>query len=183
MADVKVFVDDAVTGRLPDVCARDGVIAHGRLVCTTSVGGSTFAGVLWILLLLAGPIGWIVAAVLASRGGEELSVELPYSDEAYERMRAHRRLRNVGLLVLCLGFAGMFVLDAQFPLSDLGWAFAALVPIGGLATYVVARFRLWQERIGITLDGSRRWVTLSNVHPSFARACDDVQRRRLTPTT
>jgi hypothetical protein len=34
MAEVTVFVDDAVLGRLPDICALDGVPASGRLRVT-----------------------------------------------------------------------------------------------------------------------------------------------------
>jgi hypothetical protein len=172
VAEVKVFVDDAVLGRLPDVCARDGVLAYGRLTCRSPVGGASHAGVLWLLLLLAGPIGWIVAAVLAGRGGEELTVEVPYSDRAYDRMRAHRALRVTGLLVLLGGLVGVYLLDANIALSDVGLGLALLLPIGGLVAYVAGAYRMWRERVEVRLDGSRRWVTLANVHPDFGRACD-----------
>jgi hypothetical protein len=77
MADVTVFVDDAVRGRLPDICAKDGVPASGRLRVTQEIGRSNRLGILW-LLLLAGPLGWIGLFILASRGSaEELAVALP----------------------------------------------------------------------------------------------------------
>jgi hypothetical protein len=32
-------------------------------------------------------------------------------------------------------------------------------------------FRFDRESVGVTLDASRRWVPLTNVHPEFAAAC------------
>jgi hypothetical protein len=66
MAAVRVFVDDAVLGRFPPVCAKTGMPSDGRLAVTTTVGGSGRVSAPWlILLVLLGPIGWVALAVLA----------------------------------------------------------------------------------------------------------------------
>src|SRR4029450_2433849 len=60
MADVRVFVDDAVLGRLPDVCAKSGAPADGWLTVTETVGRSGGIATPWLLLLLIlGPLGWL----------------------------------------------------------------------------------------------------------------------------
>ncbi len=41
MAAVMVFVDDAVLGHLPSVCAKDGVSTDDRLTLTQNVGTRT----------------------------------------------------------------------------------------------------------------------------------------------
>lgn len=57
-----------------------------------------------------------------------------------------------------------------------------LVFAATLATVVVAAvgaFRFWGESVGISLDASRRWVTLKPVHPDFRDACRaDLEQRR-----
>ena len=47
MSEATVFVDDAVRGTLPDICAKDGVPATGRFRMTTEVGRSNRIGRLW----------------------------------------------------------------------------------------------------------------------------------------
>ncbi|MGH8998598.1 MAG: hypothetical protein ACRDY7_04335 [Acidimicrobiia bacterium] len=52
MAHVTVFVDDAVRGRLPAVCVKDGTPAQGRLAVSQTIGDGTRLGV------AAVPPGW-----------------------------------------------------------------------------------------------------------------------------
>jgi len=66
MSNVTVFVDDAVEGTLPAVCARDGVPTDSSLRRHDDVGDRAGLGVAW-LLLLAGPIGWLGLVSLLTR--------------------------------------------------------------------------------------------------------------------
>jgi hypothetical protein len=75
MSDVAIFVDDAVLGRLPMVCVRTGAPADGLHRIHQRIGGQPG----WALLLvLLGPIGWIVLIALAvTSRSRELMVRLP----------------------------------------------------------------------------------------------------------
>jgi hypothetical protein len=82
MADVTVFVDRAVRGDLPRVCAIDGVDTDCTPEVRQTVADGSAIGVAW-LLLLAGPVGWIGLALIAARRSgsiEILTVELPWSE-------------------------------------------------------------------------------------------------------
>ena len=98
MASATVFVDDAVLGQLPPVCAKSGVATSDRLIMTVPVGGSEGFGIAW-LLVLAGPIGWLGLFIYSIvRRVETLTVKLPYCDAAYDELkRARRSRRNAGL--------------------------------------------------------------------------------------
>ena len=183
MASVTVFVDDAVQGTLPGVCARDGISTSSSLRRHDDVGGREGLGIAW-LLLLAGPLGWLgllVIAVSKSGRAEMLSVELPMCDAAYERMRAARRLRDRSVLALLgsvvLGLLSLGIGDGG-PLSSIGLVASGCLMVVSLVTLLTGAFRFDRESVGVTLDASRRWVTLSNVHPEFAAACDAQQAAR-----
>lgn len=175
MAQTRVFVDDAVLGRLPQVCAKDGVATTSHLTVEQEVG-TRGLGALWLLLLL-GPLGWI-ALVIASVAirGECLVVELPLSKVAYGRLRAARSLRNLGLaLAIGGGLAG--VLLATFvDLPYVGPLLALAAVIVGLGVAATGALHVVRESVTVSLDGSRRWVTLGRVHPAFATACADQVR-------
>lgn len=64
MANVTVFVDDAVLGNLPGICVIDGIATADRLTIRRQVSGSAGFGVAW-LLILAGPLGWLGLAAIA----------------------------------------------------------------------------------------------------------------------
>ena len=164
MASVTVFVDDAVRGDLPPVCVRTGLPANTKVTVDASVGG---LGAVW-LLVLAGPIGWLVllGLLLAGKGRETLTVKLPYTGEAFARERARRNVRDATtLLALFALIAGA----AHFMLAPMAWVMlaAALVAVA-CATHVL----LDVQSPDIGLDASRRWVRLSNVHPTFAAAAE-----------
>lgn len=185
MAEVRVFVDDAVLGTLPAVCAKDGVPTAGATRIATSVGDPAGLGVAW-LLLLAGPVGWLGLLLIAGSrraGPETLTVELPMSDAAYERARSARRLRRnafasgvaatAAATALFLG-AGDAAISTMRTLAFV----AVLIVVGALVTLLVADHRVRDGEVGIQLDASRRWVVLSRVHPSFAAACQEAGRDR-----
>ena len=44
--------------------------------------------------------------------------------------------------------------------------------------WLLSSVRFNREDIDISLDASRRWVTLANVHPEFVRACEVHQASR-----
>jgi hypothetical protein len=178
MAQVTVFVDDAVLGRLPRSCAKDGVPATGWLRVEQEVGQSNRLGILW-LLAFAGPLGWIVLLYLASRDrGERLVVELPYSDPAYDRYAEARQLRRRALGLGLLFGIGLLFLSAAADLAVAGFLLAIAVGVAAVVIACVAEWRMEKASVVVSLDASRRWVTLSGVHPAFAAACREQQDRR-----
>ena len=80
-----------------------------------------------------------------------------------------RRLRNRSWATIGMGFGALimaFVLRSLFPLM---WVLVGVVLLfTGLTMWAVSSSR----QIGISLDGSRRWVTFSRVHPEFVRAVE-----------
>ncbi len=174
-----MFVDDAVLGLLPPVCTKKGTPTGSRLRVVEEVGRSNRLGILW-LLVLAGPLGWLVLLALASRDtGERLAVELPLSDAAYAELGAARSLRN---RALACGVAVTLALLLLTGWAQLGTAGLVLVIGAGLATVVgtmVGEWRLGRASVGVSLDASRRWVTLDGVHPGFAGACREHRLRHV----
>lgn len=172
MAEVTVFVDDAVQGHLPNVCAKDGVATTSRLRSTTTVGSSTRSGVLW-LLLFVGPLGWLVLLVLlaARSPADSLTVELPFSNRAYARYAAAKRLSTRSLLAGFAGAGGLFLLTAWANLGLSGGLLTVGVVVGALVVAFVGEWRRARASVAVELDASRRWVTLGGVHPDFAAAC------------
>jgi len=109
---------------------------------------------------------------------EWLSVELPWSTEALDRLRAARaRRRNLWIGAVASLVGGLVTLVA------MGRAGAAELPayrLGALALLatlvvcvigaLVAEWRVGQASVAVDLDASRRWVTLRGVAPEFAQA-------------
>jgi hypothetical protein len=176
MATATVFVDDAVLGRLPPVCAKTGVETADHLVMTVPVGGSDGFGLAW-LLVLAGPIGWLGLFIYGVvRRVETLTVRLPYCDEAYlELSNARRARRNAGLASSVLFVvAVLFLIPHTYPAWVAAGGFA-VIGLGMLVAYIAETFRIRRAAVGVDLDGSRRWVTLSRVSDAFA---ESVKRSR-----
>ena len=164
MAAVSVFVDDAVLGHLPQVCTRTGRPADLVVVSTRPVGG---LGTAWWLLLLLGPPGFLALLVISLVGQEQLTVRIPYTRAAWEE---DRRLRNRSWATIAMGFGALLIAVLLRSLFPLMWALVGVVLLfTGLTMWAVSSSR----QIGISLDGSRRWVTLSRVHPEFVRAVED----------
>ncbi|HWJ97214.1 MAG TPA: hypothetical protein VNQ33_03580 [Acidimicrobiales bacterium] len=174
MATTTVFVDDAVRGRLPEVCAKTGVPATRHLTIHQDLTGGL--GAAWVLVFF-GPLGWLVLALVAvSRRRSTLTVRIPYADRELDRyVRTARRTFHLaiatGVLLLAV-FGAAFGLALSDP-SPLVLAGLAVLVLGGVAVLVngmIARRML----VGVGLDASGRWVLLSRVHPAFAAACHAV---------
>jgi hypothetical protein len=187
MADVRVFVDDAVQGRLPAVCAKTGQPCDGWLTLTSTVARYGGIGTAWLLLLLLiGPIGWAMLLVIAllgpGRGEERLTVELPWSTAAQQRVQALRRQTWLAGSVTALVSAGLVAYGwlggATGPPTGRTVVVLAAVGIGGgIVASLVAGWRAARATVGVELDASRRWVTLRLVHPAFAAAVRAQQAR------
>ncbi len=176
MVEVTVFVDDAVRGTLPDVCAKDGVTARGRFRVTREVGRSNRVGIAW-LLVLVGPLGWLALLYMLTRdSGERLDVLLPYSEDAFERFTAARRLRTRGVVSAIVVGTALLLLAMWAQLGAPGLLIAFVVTAVLLGMAAVADMRMERASVRVNLDASRRWVTLSGVHPAFAAACRDREQ-------
>jgi hypothetical protein len=181
MAAVTVFVDDAVLGRMPDVCVKTGAPAEGRLTIHTPVGAQTHLGVLW-LLVLAGPLGWLallVFAAMSNGGGETLTVQVPWTEAAQQELdRARRQRRTRWLAAFVVLMATMAVLALESALGGQLAALLLLVTAGFAVAALVAGITVSRARIDVTIDASRRWVTLGGVHRDFAHAVESSRSGR-----
>jgi hypothetical protein len=183
MADVMVFVDDAVRGTLPGICAKDGVPTSDGLTLRTELGDQAGMGVAW-LLLFVGPLGWLALLLIAaSRGGrrEVLTVQVPMSEPAYQRRRAAHRMQNLWLAAAIVGAIGLLASLASTGGTPLGRAVALLavgLTVAGVVGLIASGGRGRRERIVVDLDASRRWVTFGGVHPDFAAACQAREQRQ-----
>ena len=164
MAAVSVFVDDAVRGRLPLVCAKTGEPADLVIRMQRPVGGGLH-GMAWLLVFL-GPPGWaaLILLYLLAGGDEYLTVRIPEVASAYEREKALKRFRLAALVLAPASLAFAFVYPGMFPALWLALSGALLVAAIAVQTKISAM------TIGVHLDASRRWVTLTGVHPAFVAA-------------
>lgn len=174
MANVTVFVDDAVLGNLPDVCAIDGVATGDRLTFRQQVGGSGGLGVAW-LLILAGPLGWLGLAAVAMfrQSAEYLTVTLPYSENVQlKRIQAEQaRLRaTIAMLVaFALAFVAFIQESSGYDLVALG---LAAFGVGALISLVMYATKVHHLSVQLRLDASRRWLTLCGVNTEFVLAVE-----------
>lgn len=164
MAAVTVFVDDAIRGDVPRVCAKTGAPADLLIRMRQPVGGG-IPGWVWFLFFF-GPLGifGLLVAALFSPGTEYLTVRIPETDASFAHERQLERLRLAALGAgVVLPFVGIFGVG-MFPMLWLVLCVACFLAAGAL-TWV-----LWRQSIGVSIDVTRRWVTLTNVHPAFAEA-------------
>ena len=164
---VSVFVDDAVRGKLPLVCAKTARPADLVIRMQSPVRGRLSPA--WLLLLFLGPPGWLALFLVAvlTPGAEYLTVRVPQTEAAYYRERTLERIRfaafGVGLASLAYAVLGAGGLPLVWLV--LGGGFL----LGAVAVHVMVQ----TQAIGVSLDASRRWVTLSGVHPEFVRAVEE----------
>ena len=173
MAAVSVFVDDAVRGRLPLVCAKTGEPADLVIRIQKPVGGGLF-GAAWLLVFL-GPPGWAALFLVAilGPGQEYLTVRIPETHASYHREKQLERFRLAALIAgIALPLCGMLL---PGNLLALWLALGAAFLVAALSLHLVIQ----RQNIGISLDASRRWVTLTGVHPNFVDAVQvqEVGRR------
>jgi hypothetical protein len=128
-------------------------------------------------LVLAGPLGWLGLIVIAStrRSGGDLTVTLPFSEEAHQRLVRPRKDRwffavaTVAFVVVSLvSFYQQSFYDQSLARILVG-VVAGIVTVFSLVGWMTANARLRKGGIGVDLDASGRWVTLTGVHP-FAEA-------------
>jgi succinate dehydrogenase hydrophobic anchor subunit len=190
---VTVFVDDAVTGNLPAVCAKSGAPMEGLMTIRTELGAATRLGVLW-LLVLAGPLGWLALVALyrvLSNGREMLTVQLPWTEGAkakYDEAVTYRRTAVVGAAVLAVASVAALLYAEPDPRKWFAFAPAGFVAVvvlavvaGATIAAINANSQVEETTVQVTLDASRRWVTLKDVHPNFAEAVEQSRRGRHTP--
>ena len=190
---VRVFVDDAVQGRFPRVCARTGGESDGWLTIDAIVGRSTSISTvpMILLLLFGGPIGWAVLLLFnTGHPGERLEVTVPWTVDVQAEIVELRRRRRLAWMTAAAGVAvlvGAMVdsVGASSPSLTLRVVMAALVvtTVAAGAVALTGQWRIRQQTVGVALDASHRWVTLTNVHPAFARAVRREQQGRPQPTT
>jgi hypothetical protein len=179
MAEVAVFAEDAMVGCLPGICVRDGIPTDDRLpVRATPDVGSGGLGLAWLLILL-GPIGWaaLVVVALARRPRGGIVVHVPYSPAATRRLLRTRRIeRGAVVTVVGLMVVEIAVLLADPPWTEVATTLLVVVIALAAATTVVSALQLVPLEVRARLDASRRWVTLTNVGPSFAFAAWEQSR-------
>lgn len=185
---VRVFVDDAVQGRFPPVCARTGRPSDGRLSIDAVVGRSRSMSTTAIVLLVVfgGPLGWIVVLLFSpGQPTDRLQVEVPWSLDTQDEVVALRRRRRLAWLAALAAAVGAIGLIVAAP-GSAGWTMTAQVVLvslllaaaGASAVALATEWQLGRKTVGVDLDASRRWVTLTNVHPGFVRAVRDQQQRQ-----
>jgi hypothetical protein len=185
MGEVTVFSEDAVAGCLPGICVRTGVPTDDRLSVRAPVhAGGNRLGMAWLLILF-GPVGWLVLVVLAltRRPAGGLVVRVPYSAAAQRKLfRARHSERTAGVAVVALMLVEIVVLITRPPSVD---AISAVVLTGvtlAAATTVVSALLLMPLEVRARLDATRRWVTLSNVGSGFAFAAWEQSRSHAGPS-
>ena len=172
MAAVSVFVDDAIRGTLPLVCAKTGKPADLVIRMRQPVGGG-LPPAAWLLLLLGPPgIFGLLLVALIWPGAEHLTVRIPETEESFTWERQMERLRltalGAGVFVPILGILGVRALPGVW--LGLGAAF--------LLVAAALHVMLWRQAITVSIDVTRRWVTFTNVHPDFV---DAVNRQDASP--
>ena len=185
---VRVFVDDAVQGRFPRVCARTGRPSDGWLSIDAVVGRSRSMSTTAIVLLIlfGGPLGWIVVLLFSpGQPTDRLQVELPWTVDTQAEVVALRQRRRLAWMASVAAAAGAVVLVITTA-GGAGWTMSGRVvlvtlvvgAIGAAAVALATEWQIGRRTVGVDLDASRRWVTLTNVHPNFARATRAEQQRR-----
>ncbi|MCH7788896.1 MAG: hypothetical protein IH940_05590 [Acidobacteria bacterium] len=175
-ASATVFVDEYVNAGLPRVCALSGEPSTMQLRSEKTID-SPSAG--WLFLILFGPVGWVIVALvfLTGRRGK-LTGSLPMDEVHYLAAKARR---HRSYLVLLFGLAILvcgLLADPVVPLAFSG-VLAAVTLFAGWVLHVIESMR----RPAIDLDASGRWVMIYNVHPEFARACREMAPRRARATS
>jgi uncharacterized membrane protein YphA (DoxX/SURF4 family) len=158
VAAVTVFVDRVVRGDLPWICAKTGGTAAGKARVSSKTRSP---GLTWLLVLF-GPPGWVALVVILWIGAEQLQGRIPLSQDTFDRIQRRTRGAWIAAGVALLSFVLAFVLGT---LPGLAWLGLAAL----LAAAALSAGANWAT-VGIDLDASRRWVTLSGVHPDFVAA-------------
>jgi hypothetical protein len=162
VAEVTVFIDDAVLGEFPPLCIKEGIPTSDRLTWREPV---RFPGTGWWLFLLS-PLGWLIAG----RGGY-VTARLPFCEFAYRRLKVAQRMYTTWLTFAVAAYLlGLAALGIHTGSSFAAAAALGLGALGATVKAIIEKRRLRYLIVRLDLDGSRRWVTISGVHPAFAQA-------------
>jgi peptidoglycan/LPS O-acetylase OafA/YrhL len=170
---LRVRVEDFEDGVLPMICVATGAPADRRY---RTRANATASGWVW-LALFAGPIGLVLALVVANAMGASTDGIVPFSDEHQDRV--HRRRRTFGWSAI----AGLGSMVGALALTSARSTYAPLafvLLLGGALVLLVAGF-LWVNTPGstkATLEGNGRWVVLAPVSTAFGRAYTEQEERR-----
>jgi len=109
------------------------------------------------------------------RGADYLTVTLSYSENAQQRRvrteRAQLKAMIVMVVALALAFGAFIQRSSGYDFLALG---LAVIGVGALVSMVMCAIRIHHLSVQLTLDASRRWLTLVGVNPEFVLA---VERR------
>jgi hypothetical protein len=176
MAQVTVFIDDVVLGRLPSLCVKEGIPTQDRLTVRDATSGSGF-GFGWLLIFL-GPIGWVGLFIMMAITRSGVTGRLPFCEFAYRRLVILQRMQTVWLVAVgvltLLAVAGLVVHRGTYTAASIALGTAA---VAALVKAVFETRQLRRAEVHLELDTSGRWVTLSGVHPEFAAAVAEAAAR------
>jgi hypothetical protein len=172
MAEVTVFVDDVVLGRLPPLCIKEGVPTADHLTVRDASGGPGF-GAAWLLVLL-GPPGWLILLYLSLAGGGGVTGRLPFSEFAYRRLVVAQRMQTVWIVAaIVVGLLALLALAIHSSASSAAAIALGAATVGAVVEVALQTKQVRRAEVHLVLDASHRWVTIHGVHPYFAAAVAD----------
>jgi hypothetical protein len=170
MASVEIFVDDAVRGNLPFVCAKTGQPADGIQRIEQKVGGPSALVALLVFVPFVGWLALLVVLALSTRR-PKLTVRLPISRRSLATQQYWRRWW-IGAWAAVGVFVVAAIAHALHEPPRIWLVFAAAAFVVAIAAYAA----MYAAIVRVRLDASRRWVTLSGIDPRFRDAVLDQQR-------
>ncbi|HEY3833530.1 MAG TPA: hypothetical protein VGO03_14625 [Acidimicrobiia bacterium] len=170
MASVEIFVDDAVRGNPPFVCAKTGQPADGLQRIEQKIGGPS---ALLALLVFVPIVGWclLLEFIAFSAGRATLTVRVPISRQSLATQHYWRRWWIGGWAAVAV-FVVAAIARALHEPPWMWLVFAAAAFVVAIAAYAA----MCVSMVRVRLDASRRWVTLSGVDPAFRDAVLDQRR-------
>lgn len=172
MATIELRVDDFEDGVLPRVCASSGEPVNARYGFR-----ATHSSAWPVLLLLAGPAGFVAMVVVMALLHSRVDGWLPLSDRAHQAVRASRRraLRRLGEL-LVVGAGGVALL-AWFQWTTL---LVIVVLVGSVSIgWCVATVFRPEGSLGLRLSRNGRVVTIIDASDEFVAAYRAQEERRV----
>ncbi len=168
--DVRLHPLEYTQRDLPKVCAVTGDPAGWGL----TLEARRPVNPAWFLLILFGPIGWLVLLFVLTRS-DGTTLDIPVSQQVMDAIREKRRRWWVLLATFAVGIGVMIGLNDVLSYPA---AFLALVPALVVGIWVGT---VRTHRLHLRLDAAGL-VTVRNVHPAFAAALEQW-RREVMPAT
>ena len=176
MATVRVRIDDFEDGLLPGICAATGAPAERtyRVEATSKAPA-------WIwLFLFAFPWGLVVIAVLGRLLRTSTTGYVPFTPAHRALVSGRIRTAAWATVIAAAVAVGSLLLVAASSAS--AFRSLGLLGMGGAVLVAVLGYFLWLNppgSVGMTIDGTGRWVELDNASPAFVAAYEaqEAQRR------